>query len=119
MSTEAQRQAVRSIYAEGLGFEPTDVMVAEAVDSLSPGSMPSSSLFSSWLMFADPLEVAKAVRADEHMQLADPVTWAFRHYLGRDPEQGGLDYYTAQIADGRPEWQVIREIAESPEAQSE
>lgn len=41
----------------------------------------------------------------------DPVTAAFLKYLGRPPKKSGHDYYTAQIANGRPVAEVVEEIA--------
>ena len=51
-----------------------------------------------------------------HIDSLDTVTWAFRHFLARDPSLVGMDYYTTQINKGRPVWAVIREIELSDEA---
>jgi hypothetical protein len=63
-----------------------------------------------------------AIPAERLIELArqdlDPVIWAFRRYLNRTPEESGYRYYTNQINNGRPEWEVIREIELSDEAES-
>ena len=118
MSTEAQWQAVKGIYTEGLGFEPTDAMIDHAVDGLSPGSMPSASLFSQWLIYADPLEVGKAARADERKK-ADAFYGIYREVLGREPDAKGLAYWRGVYADGLPLSEIIRHVENSREAQSE
>ena len=48
----------------------------------------------------------------------DPVTWAFRRFLGRDPKALGMNHYTAELANGRPVWEIMREIELSDEARA-
>ena len=46
------------------------------------------------------------------------TTSLYLQILGRQPDSGGLQYYTGQVEAGRPRWQIIVEIASSNEARA-
>lgn len=49
----------------------------------------------------------------------DAVTVLYHDILGRWPDQAGRDHYDKQLVDGRPRWEIVREIELSDEAQAE
>jgi hypothetical protein len=47
---------------------------------------------------------------------AEFVAEAFRELLGREPNPGGLDYFTKSLKRGTPKITIIAQILNSPEA---
>lgn len=46
------------------------------------------------------------------------VQAAYRAVLGRDPDEGGLDYYTNRLRAGQPKCLVLNQIVQSQEGRS-
>jgi ElaB/YqjD/DUF883 family membrane-anchored ribosome-binding protein len=90
-----------------MGYDgPSDPKMMEAFLASNPGAAAKMGKFSRAMQkgFA------------EGGSVVDPITQAYQDILGRAPEQGGLDYYTGQLNEGKSIEDIRREIQNSPEA---
>lgn len=47
---------------------------------------------------------------------SDTVATLYRDILGRWPDKAGREHYERQLSEGRPRWEIVREIELSDEA---
>lgn len=90
-----------------MGYDgPVNPRMMEAFLSSNPGAAAKMGKFSRAMQkgFA------------EGGSVTDPITQAYQDILGRTPEQGGFDYYTGQLNEGKSIEDIRREIQNSPEA---
>ncbi|WP_328986172.1 DUF4214 domain-containing protein [Thiorhodovibrio winogradskyi] len=59
-----------------------------------------------------------AQRYGSNLTDADFVSQLYRNMLGREPEEGGLDFWTEQLAAGRSRGEILTDFAFSPENQA-
>lgn len=111
----------RKLIAQGFNVSPEHVTAANGL-SVAVLSRPVANRVGSGVAerVAEMVPVRRALeigrRSAAKPDETDPVTWAFRRFLGRDPQSLGMNHYTAELARGRPVWDIIREIELSDEA---
>jgi hypothetical protein len=102
------------LVANGAAYTGKALTIAEHGDPDAPKDLDA------WWLANCPLQYRADLLAEyiDNMANLDPATWAFRRFLGRDPQAVGMNHYNAQIAKGRPVWEIVREIELSDEARA-